>query len=153
MKDSSVLPLSLDTLMVYFPAKPSLVISLMNKIKKHWLPSCLKSVSPSRGIQISQFTVFRVMLAPLALVAVDIGSDGNVLVNMYSFSIPSNITNITNVTTVRLSSASAVILLLSLLSFLFKNPTKTLIRNVRASALMGSREMESRDTPVPIGDF
>merc|ERR1711962_2001420 len=49
-----------------------------------------------------------------------------------------------------LFKASTFILSFSLLSFLFKNPTKTLIRNVRVSALMGSREMESRDAPVPI---
>merc|ERR1719264_443151 len=46
--------------------------------------------------------------------------------------------------------ASCFILGFSLLNLLVANPIKSLIRNARASLLMGSREMESKDVPVPI---
>ena len=47
--------------------------------------------------------------------------------------------------------ASGLILLYSLLNLILENPAKTLIRSVRTSALMGSREMNAKDVPVPIG--
>merc|ERR1719458_1898664 len=49
-----------------------------------------------------------------------------------------------------LFGASCFILGFSLLNLLVANPIKTLIRNARTSVLMGSREMESKDVPVPI---
>ena len=50
-----------------------------------------------------------------------------------------------------LSTASCYILIFSLLNLILENPAKTLIRSVRTSALMGSREMNAKDVPVPIG--
>ena len=48
---------------------------------------------------------------------------------------------------------SCVILSFSVLNLLFGNPMKTLVRNARVSALMASREVESKDVLLPIGDF
>ena len=48
---------------------------------------------------------------------------------------------------------SCIILGFSLLNLLLDVPVKSLIRNARTSALMSSREMESKNVPVPIGDY
>ena len=47
---------------------------------------------------------------------------------------------------------SVAILAISMLNLIFGNPVKLLIRNVRTSVLMESREMEAKDVSVPIGE-
>ena len=120
--------------------------------------------------------MYQVIGVPLGLVALDIGSDGNLLYFMSSYLRATNTTVLTNNSTENnftmqhnnsaietgneegergaldaLWAASCIILLFSLLNLIVENPAKTLIRSVRASALMGSREMNARDVPVPIG--
>ena len=51
-----------------------------------------------------------------------------------------------------LFTASCIILSFSLIHLIMGNAVKTLISNVRTSVLMASRELESRDVPLPIGD-
>ena len=79
----------------------------------------------------------------MALLTADIVTDGNLLVEMFS-SYSRNVAG--------LFYASCVILVFSLLNLIVGNPTKTLISNVRTSVLMASREMESKDVPLPIGE-
>ena len=120
--------------------------------------------------------MYQVIGVPLGLVALDIGSDGNLLISMPSFLRGSNTTVLTNNSTENnftmqqnnssieagneqeevgalngLFAASCLILFFSLLNLILENPAKTLIRSVRTSVLMGSREMNAKDVPVPIG--
>ena len=123
--------------------------------------------------------MYQVIGVPLGLVALDISSDGNLLLLMLdSYSRGTNTTVLTNNSTENnftmqhnkssieawnaqggaialggLFAASCMILLISLLNLIVENPAKTLIRSVRTSALMGSREMNAKDVPVPIGKF
>ena len=114
---------------------------------------------------------------PLALVALDIYSDGNLLyymksftqwaTNTTSFTINStNVTELQNSTTsaetgnqqggealLGLFLASCIILFASMLNLIFGNPFKTLIRNARTSVFMASRELESKDVPLPMGEY
>ena len=105
---------------------------------------CLKS-SPAarRGIELSRLTIIKAIAVPLVLVAVDVATDGNML---YFMSTEGGFFD-------SLFVASCFILGFSLLNLLLENPIKTLIRNARTSVLMQSREMESKDVPVPIGDY
>ena len=133
---------------------------------------CLKS-SPAarRGIELSRLTIIKAITVPLILVAVDVASDGNMLYFMSSIFESLRATDMTidtlnntddNVTgnqqdetlkLIGLFNASCFILGFSLLNLLVENPIKTLIRNARTSVLMKSREMESKDVPVPIGNY
>ena len=114
---------------------------------------------------------------PLGLVALDMGSDGNLLFFMNSYLdtiraqniriLPNNSTN-NNFTVQHYNSlieagrlevvgealfiGSCLIIGFSLLSLILENPAKTLIRSVRTSALMRSKEMNAKDLPVPIGN-
>ena len=109
--------------------------------------SCFLKSSPAarRGIELSRLTIIKAIAVPLVLVAVDVASDGNMLYSMSSYS--------TDDTLGSLFAASCFILGFSLLNLLVANPIKTLIRNARTSVLMKSREMESKDVPVPIGNY
>ena len=120
--------------------------------------------------------MYQVIGVPLGLVALDIGSDGNLLISMPYYLRGSNTTVLTNNSTENnftmqhnnssieagnaqrepgaldgLVVASFFILLFSLMNLILENPAKTLIRSLRTSALMGSREMNAKDVPVPIG--
>ena len=94
------------------------------------------------------------------MVAVDVVTDGKLLFDM-SYDIDTLRANDTGDSTydnaadvlVVLYLGSCGILTISMLNLIFGNPAKTLIRNVRTSVLMGSRELESKDIPLPIGDF
>ena len=122
--------------------------------------------------------MYQVIGVPLGLVALDIGSDGNLLLLMDSYidalntralinnSTENNFTMQHNNSSIGTGNkqgearalrglflASGLILLYSLLNLILENPAKTLIRSVRTSALMGSREMNAKDVPVPIGKF
>ena len=114
---------------------------------------------------------------PLGLVALDMGSDGNLLFFMNSYLdtiraqntriLTNNSTN-NNFTAQHNNSSSSIetvawrleglfigsclIIGFSLLSLILENPAKTLIRSVRTSALMRSKEMNAKDLPVPIGN-
>ena len=118
---------------------------------------------------------------PLALVALDVYTDGNLLSFMASIIHPfqannktnnansiadNNVTELQNSTTspetgnqqggealLGLFLASCIILFASMLNLIFGNPFKTLIRNARTSALMASRELESKDVPLPMGEY
>ena len=127
-------------------------------------------------MKISQLTILKTVVVPLVLVAADVATDGNFLGVMRSYidslranstsnSTDDNVTEILNSTTSSetgnreaalalfgLWVASAFILLFSMLNLIFGNPVKTLIRNVRTSVLMASREMEAKDVPLPIGE-
>ena len=114
---------------------------------------------------------------PLGLVALDMGSDGNLLffMNSYLDTIRAQNTRVlpNNNFTVQHNNSSIVtgreqrevawrleglfigsclIIGFSLLSLILENPAKTLIRSVRTSALMRSKEMNAKDLPVPIGN-
>ena len=136
-----------------------------------------------RGIELSRFTIIKSIAVPLVVVAVDVASDGNLLYDMKSYIDTLKVTNTTsntfnstddNVTEQHNNSTSSsetgknlqeartlgglfvvsgCILLNSILNLIFENPAKTLIRSARTSALMSSRELESKDVPVPIGEY
>ena len=109
------------------------------------LPACLKPKSSSRrGLKLSWLIIIQAIGLPLALVAADIVTDGKLIFDMYS-SVSDGVAG--------LFYASCVILSFSMFNLIFGNPTKTLIRNVRTSVLMASREMESKDVPLPIGEY
>ena len=121
--------------------------------------------------------IYQVIGLPLGLVALDMGSDGNLLFFMNSFLdtiraqntkiLPNNSTK-NNFTVQHYNSlieagrlevvgealfiGSCLIIGFSLLSLILENPAKTLIRSVRTSALMRSKEMNAKDLPVPIGN-
>ena len=125
--------------------------------------------------------IYQVIGLPLGLVALDMGSDGNLLFFMNSYLdtiraqdtrvLPNNSTN-NNFTVQHNNSSietgseqrevawrleglfigSCLIIGFSLLSLILENPAKTLIRSVRTSALMRSKEMNAKDLPVPIGN-
>ena len=143
------------------------------------MPDCVKPTSlPRRGLKIRFFTLVQTIAMPLALVAVDVASDGNLLFYMKSYigtqwatnttSFTINCTNVTeqhSITSLTergsrqgettldgLFYLSCIILLASMLNLIFGNPSKTLIRNARTSVFMASRELESKDVPLPIGD-
>ena len=135
------------------------------------LPACFKSSPPARrGIELSRFTIIKAIAVPLVVVAVDVATDGNLLYDMKSYidhlkatSTRSRTINSTDdymrIDYIRIDAASGlflasqVILICSILNLIFGNPAKTLIRNARTSALMASRELETKDVPVPIGDI
>ena len=133
------------------------------------LKVCFKTKVQAKGIEISQFTIIKTIGLPLVVVAVDVATDSNLLFDMNSYidtlraNSTSNSTddNVTVTTTISTGGdelsglfwASIVILLFSMLNLIFGNPAKTLIRNVRISVLMESREMEAKDVPLPIGEF
>ena len=135
------------------------------------LQVCFKTKVQAKGIEISQFTIIKTIGLPLVVVAVDVATDSNLLFDMNSYidslrvNSTSNSTddNVTEMLTTTISTggdelsglfwASIVILLFSMLNLIFGNPAKTLIRNVRISVLMESREMEAKDVPLPIGEF
>ena len=122
--------------------------------------------------------MYQVIGVPLGLVALDIGSDGNLLLFMSSNLRATNTTVLTNNSTENnftmqhnnssietgseqrevawrlegLFIGSCLIIGFSLLSLILENPAKTLIRSVRTSALMRSKEMNAKDLPVPIGN-
>ena len=95
--------------------------------------------------------MYQVIGVPLGLVALDIGSDGNLLLFMYSYLKATNTTVLTNNMRHNNSSigtgneqggaralrglflASGLILLYSLLNLILENPAKTLIRSVRSA--------------------
>ena len=52
-----------------------------------------------------------------------------------------------------LIGASTIVLIFSVLNLILGNPAKTLIRNLRFSVLMASRELEAKDVPLPIGNY
>ena len=141
---------------------------------------CFKSGPVKRGIELSRLTIIRVIALPLAIVAADVATDGYMLYFMKShMDTAFEATNITSYTINRtddnvteqhnaniterenhpkttldgLFLGSCTIFAFSLLNLLFGNPSKTLVRNARTSALMASRELESKDVPLPIGDF
>ena len=143
------------------------------------MPDILKPTrSPALGLQLSWFTIFLAIGVPLILVAADVVTDGNLLFDMNDYintlrdngtgdnSTYDNVTELHNRTTLTetdnrqeadvldsLFLASCFILAFSMINLIFGNPAKTLIRNVRTSVLMGSRELESKDVPLPIGDI
>ena len=123
--------------------------------------------------------IYQVIGLPLGLVALDMGSDGNLLffMNSYLDTIRTQNTRVlpnNNFTVQHKNSSSSIetgseqrevawrleglfigsclIIGFSLLSLILENPAKTLIRSVRTSALMRSKEMNAKDLPVPIGN-
>ena len=121
--------------------------------------------------------IYQVIGLPLGLVALDMGSDGNLLFFMNSyldtiraqntrvlpnnnFTVQHNNSSIETGSEQRevawrlegLFIGSCLIIGFSLLSLILENPAKTLIRSVRTSALMRSKEMNAKDLPVPIGN-
>ena len=112
----------------------------------------------------------------MVIVAADVATDGNLLFDMRSYigtlaansTSNSTVNNVTEILNSTASSetgnreaadalgglwwASCVILLFSMLNLIFGDPAKTLIRNVRTSVLMASREMEAKDVLLPIGE-
>jgi len=133
--------------------------SRLSKAKRscyHRLPDILKPTrSPAIGFQLTSFTIFQAIGVPLILVAADVVTDGNLLFDMNDY-IDTLYTSTETANEqgadalLGLFLASCFILAFSMLNLIFGNPAKTLIRNVRTSVLMGSRELESKDVPLPI---
>ena len=133
----------------------------------------MKISPPSRGFEISKLTFLRTIGLPLVLVMVDIGSDGNMCYFMSDYIgnlrgtttlTSNNLTNPKNPSTEALHVqgkdeltglfiTSICILVFSMLNLIFQKPAKTLIRSAQTCALMESRELESKDVPLPIGDL
>ena len=126
---------------------------------------------PSRGVEISKLTFLRTIGLPLVLVMVDIGSDGNMCYFMSDYIgnlrgtttlTSNNLTNQNNPEALHVQGkdeltglfiTSVCILVFSMLNLIFQKPAKTLIRSTQTCALMESRELESKDVPLPIGDL
>ena len=128
---------------------------------------------PSRGVEISKLTFLRTIGLPLVLVMVDIGSDGNMCYFMSDYI--GNLRGTTTLTSNNLTNqnnpsrealhvqgkdeltglfiTSVCILVFSMLNLIFQKPAKTLIRSAQTCALMQSRELESNDVPLPIGNL
>ena len=135
-----------------------------------------KTKVQAKGIEISQFTIIKTIGLPLVVVAVDVATDSNLLFDMNSYidtlranstsnRTDDNVTEILNSTAssetgnreaadalLGLWVASIFILAASMLNLISGDSTKTLIRNVRTSVLMASREMEAKDVSLPIGE-
>ena len=127
-------------------------------------------------MKISQLTILKTVAVPLVMVGADVATDGNLLVDMKSYidtllanstsnSTVDNVTEILNSTASSetgnreaaralgfLCGGSVYILAASMINLIYGNPAKSLIRNVRTSVLMASREMEAKDVPLPIGE-
>ena len=138
---------------------------------------CTRFAAKNSQLWLVHVLIYQVIGLPLGLVALDMGSDGNLLFFMNSYLdtiraqntrvLPNdNITmqhNNSSIETGReqrevawrlegLFIGSCLIIGFSLLSLILENPAKTLIRSVRTSALMRSKEMNAKDLPVPIGN-
>ena len=113
------------------------------------------------------------MVLPVLLVAVDLGSDTNVLVTMGTYFVSTGTAaDNSNDTTAALNTTagaggntragraqvymlmviSVVILLLSTLKLLASNPLPSLLRGAHTAVAMGSREEEEQDVPLPLGE-
>ena len=138
---------------------------------------CTRFAAKNSQLWLVHVLIYQVIGLPLGLVALDMGSDGNLLFFMNSYLdtiraqntkiLPNNSTN-NNFTVQHYNSlieagrlevvgealfiGSCLIIGFSLLSLILENPAKTLIRSVRTSALMRSKEMNAKDLPVPIGN-
>ena len=138
---------------------------------------CTRSGAKNSQLWLVHVLIYQVIGLPLGLVALDMGSDGNLLFFMNSYLdtiraqntriLTNNSTN-NNFTVQHNNSPSSIetvawrleglfigsclIIGFSLLSLILENPAKTLIRSVRTSALMRSKEMNAKDLPVPIGN-
>ena len=144
---------------------------------------CTRFAAKNSQLWLIHVLIYQVIGLPLGLVALDMGSDGNLLFFMNSYLdtiraqntrvLPNNGTN-DNFTAQHNNSSSSIetgseqrevawrleglfigsclIIGFSLLSLILENPAKTLIRSVRTSALMRSKEMNAKDLPVPIGN-
>ena len=108
--------------------------------------------SPRKGIELSWLAIIKAIGLPLALVAADIGTDGKLLFEMASFVEKFGSAEDQD-PLFGLFLGSCFILIGSILNLTFGNPSKTLIRNVRTSVFMASREMESKDMSLPIGEY
>ena len=69
-----------------FPQETSYSPSCFSKLKS-CIPACLKTKSPSRGIEISGLAIIRVIGIPLVIAAADIATDSNLLFDMSYLSI------------------------------------------------------------------
>ena len=115
------------------------------------VPHCLKSTTSTSTIKISWVTVIQVILVPLGLIAADVGSDGDVLQQMWPG------TNLAGKEDGQLLGtlfvSSAFVLFCSICNLLGSNPVKSLLRSARTSTLMKSRRAESENIALPIGDY
>lgn len=116
-----------------------------------FVTSCLKSATSTSTIKISPFTVIQVIVVPLAIIGVDIGTDGNFLRNMWPETNYSKGKKEESALDM-LFVTSASILVISLMNLIGSNPLKSLIRSARTSTLMRSRKAESEDVALPIGN-
>ena len=135
--------------------------SCLSKTKKFCrsiMPACFnnKPASPRRGIELSWLTIFKATVVPSVFVAWDVGTDGKMVYNM-AFVIRQIYHNDTPGLFFGLFLflwiASCVILSVSMVNLIFGNPSKSLIRNAHTSVFIASRELESKDVPLPIGDY
>ena len=116
-----------------------------------YVTSRLKSATSTSTIKISPFTVIQVIVVPLAIIGVDIGTDGNFLRNMWpETNLSTGKEEVIALDMLFLTSAS--ILVISLMNLIGSNPLKSLIRSARTSTLMRSRKAESEDVALPIGN-
>ena len=65
----------------FFPQETAYSPSSFSKLKS-CIPACLKTKSPSRGIEISGLAIIRVIGIPLVVAAADIATDSNLLFDM-----------------------------------------------------------------------
>ena len=111
---------------------------------------------PTRGIDISQFTVLRVICVPLLIAAVDIATDTGLLLTMWSYVYFYDGLGddwqwyLHGLGAVFL--ASVFLLISSMFNLVLGNPGKTLIRNVQTSVAMESRKLESKSISPSVGE-
>ena len=116
----------------------------------------MKSEAPLDGIHINIFTLVKTILLPLILVGFDVGSDGGVIGQMWSY-VRANRTY-TSSGAVREPKSTVyfymswVVLSSSLLNLMLSNPWASLLINARTTVLMKTRELERKDVPVPSGE-
>ena len=124
----------------------------LSKIKRNllcWLiPNLLKSKSPPKGLQTNFYTLAKAILLPLILVGFDVGSDAEVLGQMFTIGIELYENNALGV----YFYISSFILFFSMFNLIFSNPWASLLINARTSVFMETRESEKKDVAVPIGD-
>ena len=113
---------------------------------------------PTRGIDISQFTVLRVICVPLLIAAVDIATDTGLLLTMWSYVYFYQHDGLGDDRVWYLHGlgavfvASVILFIISMFNLVLGNPGKTLIRNVQTSVAMESRKLESKSISPSVGE-
>ena len=139
--------------------------SICDKIKQNCLQKipCVAKLekSPEVGIQVTTFFIVTTLLIPIVLVGTDMVTDVEVMWSMatpFFYEVPLCLqetykeTSMQGLVRILCLVGSFIIFAVSLVN-MFKRPGPIpfLMRSVRTTASMGSRELESKNNPVSLG--